>query len=193
MPDAETSGPPSTVDLAYARAQAGDPRGFEAWVRLVEPPLRASLSGFARSVDVEAVVQEGLLRMWVLAPRLTLVGRDAPLRYALTLVRNLVRREAQRLSRFDHPEASPEPVTPDPHPPDPALRRAILACLQELPRRPQQALAARIEGDRAEADRDLAACLGMRLNTFLQNVVRARRLLAQCLESRGISLLEVWR
>jgi RNA polymerase sigma-70 factor (ECF subfamily) len=35
-------------------------------------------------------------------------------------------------------------------------------------------------------DETLAEHLSMRLNTFLQNFTRARKLLAKCLEERGI-------
>lgn len=38
------------------------------------------------------------------------------------------------------------------------------------------------------ADPTLATQVGMKLNTFLQNVTRARKLLAQCLKKRGIDL-----
>ncbi len=37
-------------------------------------------------------------------------------------------------------------------------------------------------------DRSLAEALGMRLNTFLQNVARARRLLADCLREAGVAV-----
>ena len=39
-------------------------------------------------------------------------------------------------------------------------------------------------------DRTLAAELDMRVNTFLQNIVRARRLLRKCLEGKGVRLEE---
>ena len=38
------------------------------------------------------------------------------------------------------------------------------------------------------ADSVLAVQLGMTLNTFLQNVTRARKLLAACLERHGVQL-----
>jgi hypothetical protein len=41
---------------------------------------------------------------------------------------------------------------------------------------------------RGGPDRDLASSLGMRLNTFLQNIVRARTLLSRCLEAAGIRI-----
>jgi RNA polymerase sigma-70 factor (ECF subfamily) len=37
-------------------------------------------------------------------------------------------------------------------------------------------------------DATLAASLRMRLNTFLQNVSRARRLLVECLRGRGVEV-----
>jgi hypothetical protein len=40
-------------------------------------------------------------------------------------------------------------------------------------------------------DRDLAESVGMQKNTFLQNVVRARKLIAGCLEHAGYRLREV--
>ncbi len=181
----------STVDHAFWRTQEGDHEGFTDWVRRVELPLRASLRRFARSVDVEAIVQEALLRMWTLAPTLTLTGEDASLRYALRLARNLALREAERVARFDpldpEIEGSPE-TTIDPEPPsDPGLRQAILECIGRLPRKPREALLARLAANGLEPDRALADRLRMALNTFLQNVVRARRHLMRCLESRGIS------
>ena len=188
----------SDLDRAFAAVQEGDADAFATWLRLAEIPLRASLRSFARALDVEAALQEGLLRMWVLAPTLVLSGRNASLRYALRLLRNLALDEARRLRRLTPldleglermPEAS---VAPD-SPPDPGLRRAILRCLEQLPPQPRAALGARLDDAARSSDRDLAAGLRMTLNTFLQNVVRARRFMAQCLERAGVSLTEVHR
>ncbi len=185
----------TAIDAAFARARLGEHEGFAEWVRAVERPIRASLRAFARRVDVEAIVQEALLRMWVLAPRIALDGQNASLRYALKLVRNLALREAERMGRFEpldpgEPGGNPGPsVQPQP-PPDPGLRRAILDCIRRLSRMPARAIRARLEGGGVEPDRVLAERLGMTLNTFLQNVVRARRSLSECLESKGISARE---
>jgi DNA-directed RNA polymerase specialized sigma24 family protein len=65
------------LDDLYRRTQRGDSDAFTEWVRRVEPALRARLSPFARQVDVEAVIQEALLRMWRLAPKLELTGANA--------------------------------------------------------------------------------------------------------------------
>jgi len=179
------------VDQAYERTRAGDARAFEAWVRAAELPLRISLRRFARVVDVEAILQEGLLRMWTLAPGLELEGRNASLRYALRIVRNLALSEARRLQRFtplelesleSHPETH---VDPDPGP-DPGLSRWIRACIERLPARPRQALLARLNDAGRSPDRDLAASVQMKANTFLQNIVRARKLVAECLRKHGV-------
>jgi DNA-directed RNA polymerase specialized sigma24 family protein len=159
---------------------------------LCEPPLRKSLRGFARYVDVEGVVQEGLLRMWRLAPSLSLTGENASLRYALRLVRHLAVDETRRLGKatpedLEDLKRLPEPtVDPDP-PTDESLRMAIRRCFEKLPRRPHEALAARLRGG---SDRSLDEGLGIKINTFLQNSVRARKLLDECLQRAGVKVQE---
>jgi RNA polymerase sigma-70 factor (ECF subfamily) len=74
--------------------------------------------------------------------------------------------------------------------PDPALKRAIAECVGRLPKQPGAALRARVnQGDMP--DRDLARDLKMKLNTFRVYVGRARKLVAKCLERRGIRLSEI--
>ena len=80
------------------------------------------------------------------------------------------------------------PAVEPANPPDPGVRAAVGSCLDQLPARPRAAIDARIEADGGEDDHVLAARLAMRLNTFLQNVTRARRLLAECLRRAGIDL-----
>jgi RNA polymerase sigma-70 factor (ECF subfamily) len=85
-------------------------------------------------------------------------------------------------------------VTPPPAPPpdpDPLLRRLIAVCLSLLPTQPRRALEGRLRSGGAEPDAALAAGVGMRLNTFLQNVGRARRLLGECLRRKGVALEEI--
>ena len=183
------------VDQAYERTRSGDPEGFADWVRRVELPLRSSLRSFARWVDVEAIVQEGLMRMWILAPQLALSGENASYRYSARLMRNLALQEVRRARRF-HPLGDaggssagppPEDQLPALEPtPDPLLRRAILECLSRLRDRPRQALLARLASLQAEADSLLADRLGLKLNTFLQHIVRARKALTACLEGKGM-------
>lgn len=48
---------------------AREESAFVAWLAGAEPALRGALRRFAASVDVEAVLQEALLRIWIAAPR----------------------------------------------------------------------------------------------------------------------------
>ena len=187
----------TSIDDQFAAARGGDLASFTAWMGRVERPIRASLRLFARAVDVEAVVQETLMRMWLLATdrehARELSGENASLRFAIGMARNLARNAARRIRReqFLPPDDLPEvAVRPDPAP-DPGLRRAIDECLNRLARRPREALLARLGAYQALADRALAESLGMSLNAFLQNIVRARRQLAECLRGKGVPLEEM--
>ncbi len=183
----------SEVDALFARMRRGDVDAFAGWMGSVELPIRLSLRRYASAVDVESIVQETLMRMWILAQdgRRELPGENASLRFALGMARNLARAEARRFGREAHlPGEDPEfVVKPDP-PPDPALRRAILDCIAQVAGRPRHALLARIAGAGLIPDRDLARRVGMTLNTFLQNIVRARKQIQGCLEGKGIRLSE---
>ena len=166
----------------------GDSAAFARWLAGRELRLRASLRSFAHSVDTEAIVQEALLRVWQLAPKVTRDGRSEPLlRLAIRVARNLAI-DATRRSSQPQPEWVEAPFEPAPRPPDPWLRRRIAECLGALPKRPRKALESRLASAGERRDPDLAEATGMRLNTFLQNVGRARRLLAACLERAGIDL-----
>lgn len=187
----------SDLDDHLDAIAAGDTRAFAAWVAGAEHSIRASLAGFARSVDVEVVVQETLLRMWQIAPRVERDGRgNSLLRLALRTARNLAIDEvrcAKRTVRLPAHREEDEALAAQPVEPDPMLREAIVICREKLPTKPAQALEARLQSQGAEPDDSLASALGMRLNTFLQNVTRARKLLADCLERQGIELAEVRR
>ena len=69
-----------------------------------------------------------------------------------------------------------------------ALRGAVANCREKLPPQPAAALTARLDDGGLRHDHELAATLGMRTNTFLQNITRARRLLADCLRAAGIDI-----
>ena len=173
------------TDAFLARIVAGDTTVFAAWLARVEGPVRASLASFARVVDVEAVVQEALLRVWQVAPRFVPDGQpNGLLRLAVRIARNLAVSEVRRTRAArvvdDEVEIAVEPATPDP-----LLRTAIADCRDQLPAKPRQALDARLAGG---SDDELAATLGMKLNTFLQNFTRARQLLADCLGKKGIAV-----
>jgi len=184
------------IDEAFRRARLGDGEAFAAWMGLVEIPLRRSLRRYARAVDVEGVVQETLVCMWLFAldPNRELEGDHASLKYAYRVARNVALEEMRRyrqdglveLATLDGlPEGQIEPKLPDP-----ALARTIEDCLDRLPAQPRSALTARLR-DGSQPDRELAARLRMKGNTFLQNIVRARKLLRNCLEGRGVRLAEI--
>ena len=194
MPD---PAPLAGEDDLLAGISAGDAGVFARWLALAEGRLRDSLRSFASRVDVEAVLQEALVRVWQVAPRFVSDGRpDALLRLAIRIARNLAVSEVRR-SRVDpvDPEfleralADAERLSPRPdRQSDPMLHRAIEECRGRLPRKPAEAIQARLDSGGAEPDAVLAERLGMRRNTFLQNITRARRLLADCLRRRGIDL-----
>ena len=183
------------VDGLFAQVRGRDPEAFRDWMGRVERPIRASLGRFARAVDVESIVQETLLRMWLLATQggRDLAGPDASLRFAIGLARNLARNEARRMGRvsFLPPQDLPE-VTQDPAPSsDPRLAAAIRDCMGRLSARLREVLAARIARGAVEPDREIAERLRLKLNTFLQNVVRARQQLRKCLEGKGVPGWEI--
>jgi len=137
------------------------------------------------------VLQETLLRVWQVAPRVQPDGRpNALLRLAARAARNLAISERRRphAGPADPADVDLLAAAPAVSAQDPFLRRALAACRDELPAKPAQALEARLGAGGLEPDAALAERLAMRLNTFLQNFTRARRLLAECLKRHGIDL-----
>jgi DNA-directed RNA polymerase specialized sigma24 family protein len=181
------------LDAELPAILAGDAAAFGRWLAAAERPVRESLRSFAAVLDAEAVLQEALLRVWQVAPRFQPDGRPNGLvRLGVRIARNLAISEVRRLRAVPAEPADVEAALAaaehPPAPPDPLLREAIRACRERLSGRPRQALDARLAGGGGTDDLDLAAALGMRLNTFLQNVTRARQLLAECLRRRGVIL-----
>lgn len=181
------------LDVHLLAIQAGDAQAFGRWASGAEGPLRASLRVFAASVDAEAIVQETLLRVWQAAPRVEPDGRpNALLRVSLRAARNLAVSELRRrratpveaediealLARAEQADTTADPL----------LRQVISGCMEKLPGKPAEALNARMLSLGHDPDETLAERLGMRLNTFLQNVTRARKLLADCLRRHGVAL-----
>ncbi|HEU4534888.1 MAG TPA: sigma factor [Polyangiaceae bacterium] len=181
-------------DFAPAIA-AGDADAFARWLGPAERVVRESLRPFAASADAEAVLQEALLRVWQVAPRFQPDGKpNGLLRLALRIARNLAIDEVRR-SRAARPaapddleRAADEAAPTDPGAPDPLLRRTIERCREGLPDKPGRALGLRLANAGADPDERLAQQLNMRLNTFLQNFTRARKLLAECLRKHGVEL-----
>lgn len=190
--------PDRDLDAEVAAIARGDADAFARWLSAAEHELRRSLRPVAALVDVEAVLQEGLLRIWQVAPRFRPDGQpNGLLRLAMTTCRNLATSELRRTRpelaadeltlqlRLDAERPVPAPST------DPLLRRIITLCREKLPGKPAQALAARLADGGGADDTALAERLGMRLNTFLQNFTRARKLLAECLGKNGVRLEEL--
>jgi DNA-directed RNA polymerase specialized sigma24 family protein len=186
------------LDALFAEVRAGNSLAFATWAGRIERPVRASLSRFARAADLEVVMQETLLRMWLIATRSgkELTGDNASLRMALAVARNVAREEVRRarldaLVPLEGRENDPELVAPPDPGPDPGLARAIQDCIAGIRGRPRAALELRLQQGHARPDRELASALGLKLNTFLQHIVRARRSLADCLEGKDIDLAGV--
>lgn len=185
---------PADRDALLPAIASGDAQAFAVWLGHAEPRVRLSLAKFARAVDGEAVVQEALLRVWQVAPRIAVDARgDTLVRLAVQIAHNLaidhVRRD-RRLSQVERAQLlqdAPSQIDDAPSP-DPLLRAVIGRCIEQLPKQPAAALSARIENAGRDGDETLAARLGMQLNTFLKNFGRARALLLDCLKSKGVSL-----
>lgn len=184
------------LDHELAAIGAGDPDAFARWVAGAEASLRGTLRPLATRVDGEALLQEALLRVWQVAPRCVPDGRpNALLRLGARIARNLAIDELRR-TRVDPIEvvalerALADHAPDEPHAPDPHLRRAIGECHAALPLQPAAALQARLDAAGGAPDVELAARVNMKLNTFLQNIGRARKLLADCLRKRGVDVAE---
>lgn len=172
-----------------------DTYAFGQWMAGAEGPIRESLRSFARVVDVEAVLQEALLRVWQVAPHFEPDGApNGLLRLGVRIARNLaiseVRRTRSKPASDDELEAlgADEPAV-QPEPPDPMLRRVLAKCFELLPEQPKRVVTFRL-ARAGEADGVIAESIGMRLNTFLQNFGRARRMLGECLRKNGVNVEE---
>jgi RNA polymerase sigma factor (sigma-70 family) len=184
------------LDIHLDAIARGDAQAFARWLAGAELRVRESLRSFAAQVDVEAVLQETLLRVWQVAPRVERDGRsDSLLRLAIRIARNLAIDELRRRrpTPIDDSEllANLEADTTQLQasaPIDPMLRTQIVKCRDELPKKPAAALTARLEAAGGRADDELAAELGMKINAFLQNFTRARRMLAECLRRAGVDI-----
>ena len=180
-----------TVDLdIHLEAIADrDTEAFAQWLAAAEPSLRASLRSFAAVIDTESALQEALLLTWSHAQDVQPDGRpNALLRWASRALRNHAIDRVRRRGPERVDPALLEAVAVEPRLPDPLLRRALAACRKRLPSAPAIALAARLEGRGYSHDRELAASVKMRLNTFLKNIGRARKLLVACLRKQGITM-----
>jgi RNA polymerase sigma-70 factor (ECF subfamily) len=133
--------------------------------------------------------------VWQVAPRFVRDGRpDGLLRLGIRIARNLALDELRRVRRelFDDTAiemalaAAAERALGDQGAPDPLLRRAIAECRALLRGQPRLALEARLDSAGADSDETLAERLSMRRSTFLQNLSRARKAIAECLRKHGV-------
>ena len=94
------------LDVHLGAITIGDTRAFARWLAGAEGTVRDSLRSFATAVDVEAVLQEALLRVWQVAPRFEADGfANSLLRLSIRIVRSKVRRTSWRTSS-ERPETS---------------------------------------------------------------------------------------
>ena len=66
--------------------------------------------------------------------------------------------------------------------------QVIAACFEALPPTPKKLLTMRLTAAGGTHDKVLARRAKKKLNTFLQAITRAKKLLGQCLEGKGVSL-----
>jgi RNA polymerase sigma factor (sigma-70 family) len=171
-----------------------DTRAFGRWMAGAEGTMRDSLRSFASVLDVESVLQEALLRVWQVAPRFVTDGRpNGLLRLGIRIARNLAVSELRRTKSRPVSEedlelalARAEQVDGGDGTPDPLLREVLAKCHERLPEKPRQVITVRLSSEGGRSDDELASLIGMRVNTFLQNFTRARRMLADCLKKHGV-------
>ena len=182
------------LDAHLPAILTGDTRAFGRWMAGAEGTMRGSLRSFASVLDVESVLQEALLRVWQVAPRFVADGRpNGLLRLGIRIARNLAVSELRRTKSrpvpeedLEHALAEAERTEGGDQTPDPLLREVLARCHDRLPEKPRQVIDIRLSSEGGVSDDELASLVGMRVNTFLQNFTRARRMLADCLKKHGI-------
>lgn len=185
---------PMDLDAHLPAILTGDTRAFGRWMAGAEGTMRGSLRSFASVLDVESVLQEALLRVWQVAPRFVADGRpNGLLRLGIRIARNLAVSELRRTKSrpvpeedLEHALAEAERTEGGDQTPDPLLREVLARCHDRLPEKPRQVIDIRLSSEGGVSDDELASLVGMRVNTFLQNFTRARRMLADCLKKHGI-------
>src|SRR5215471_4570051 len=90
--------PLTEIDQRFA-CGGPSPVSLHYWMEIVERPLRRSLRGFASVVDVESVLQETMMQMWLLVrdeERPSIRGENASLWFAVDKARSIAQDEARR-------------------------------------------------------------------------------------------------
>jgi len=186
----------TNLDIHLQAIVLRDTNAFAQWMAGgAEATVRESLRSFARVVDVEAVLQEALLRVWQVAPRFVPDGgANGLMRLGIRIARNLAISEVRK-NKSTKPAAEEEiedaaaEAAAVPELPDPMLRRVLAKCFELLPDQPKSVVVLRL-ANLGQADVDLAQMVHMRLNTFLQNFGRARKMLGECLKKNGVAIDE---
>jgi len=183
------------IDQIFEQAGRG-PVSLQGWMTAVEIPLRRSLRDFASVVDVESVMQDALMQMWVMAQgdeRPSLSGENASIWLAIDRARNIARDEARR--------AGCEALLPTDGMPDPdeilrpdqrslELEEALYGCKHKQDHESLPTLRWRLELP-GLPDATVTKYCGMPLHIFSRAVTGATRRVAHCLEHQGI-VLEGW-
>jgi len=172
-----------------------DEQAFAGWFGRSEESIRLSLRSFARSVDVEAVVQETAMRAWLVVSMFKHDGKpNALLRWAVIVARNVARDYARRGGReFPLEGLDDVPEIPTEAPSDPMLAERLRICRRKLTGKPAAALRARLRRGATVSDRQLAESVSMTFDSFRQNMTRARKALEKCLEGFGIQVRALLR
>lgn len=188
---------PDDYDVEVAELQAIAERDLEAfsrWFARCEIHLRTSLRSFEQFVDVEAVVQDTVIKVWEDPLRIRPDGRPGfLLRWARTVALNAARNAARRQG---HHAAMPadDDVAGDVRPmSDVFLRTRVQECFGRLPVPQQRAFRARVADAGSRTDRQLAASIDMSFDAFRQTLTRGRRALVACLRSFNIDVMEYIR
>ena len=164
---------------------------FSGWFARCEIPLKTSLRSFQSFVDVEAVVQDTAIKVWLEASRIRPDGRSGfLLRWARTVALNAARNAARRHGRqASMPDR--EEIAGDVRPmSDVFLRTRVQRCLERLAVPQQLAFRARLDDRGSRTDRELAASIGMSFDAFRQSMTRGRKALVACLRSFRIDVME---
>lgn len=157
---------------------------------MVEMPIRLSLRSFARAVDVECVVQDTLVQMWIrrgegCGP----LGENASLRYAIEAARDVARSQASRTgceALLPHDDV-PELELPPDMEADLALRKAMLDCFNKLEPEEEHNLRWRMELGWVR-DVHFAEKYHMTTAALSETIARARKRVVRCLAQQGIKL-----
>lgn len=172
----------SALLAAYA---AGDGRAARRLAdRLVPPMLRLARMMMRDAAEAEDVVQEGMLRLWKMAPDWQ-AGRARPETWLYRVVANLCTDRLRRRGRWvDAPEDEPEDPAPGIETRMLAADRAdaVQEALRRLPERQRMAISLRHLEELPQSE--VAGIMGLSEEAVESLLARGRRGLRAMLETR---------